>query len=41
VLIAIPILVVRGRGATVPLVPFLAVGALVAVTGKVAGQFVL
>ena len=41
VLIAIPMLVVRGRDATVPLVPFLAVGALVAVTGKVASQFVL
>ena len=40
-LIALPVLAVRGRGATVPLVPFLAVGALVAVTGQVAGTFVL
>ena len=36
-LVAVPVLVVRGRGATVPLVPFLAIGALVAVTGQFAG----
>jgi prepilin signal peptidase PulO-like enzyme (type II secretory pathway) len=28
--VAVPLLVLRGRGATLPLVPFLAVGALVA-----------
>lgn len=36
-LVAVPVMVVRGRGATVPLVPFLAIGALVAVTGQFAG----
>ena len=36
-LVAVPVLVVRGRGATVPLVPFLAIGALVAITGQFAG----
>ncbi|MSO47036.1 MAG: prepilin peptidase [Thermoleophilia bacterium] len=41
VLVALPVLLLRGRRATVPLVPFLAVGALVAVTGQLAGYFVL
>lgn len=36
-LVAVPVMVVRGRGATVPLVPFLAMGALVAVTGQFSG----
>ena len=36
-LVAVPVMLVRGRGATVPLVPFLAIGALVAVTGQFAG----
>lgn len=40
-LVAVPVLVLRGRGATVPLVPFLAVGAIVAVTGELAGKFAL
>ena len=37
-LAAVPVMVVRGRGATVPLVPFLAIGALVAVTGPFASS---
>lgn len=41
VLVALPVLLLRGRRATVPLVPFLAVGALVAVTGQLVGYFVL
>lgn len=36
-LVAVPVMVKRGRGVTVPLVPFLAIGALVAVTGQFAG----
>ena len=40
-LVAVPVMLVRGRGATVPLVPFLAIGALVAVTGQFAGPALL
>jgi len=40
-LVAVPAMVVRGRGATLPLVPFLAIGALVAVTGPLAGPALL